>query len=67
MQISIIKEQYKNEQRVSSTPEVIKLLQRMGLEVLILKKVQENYQDMMMTHIVNFWSKNCRSLYMSKI
>ena len=37
MQISIIKEQNKNEQRVSSTPHVINLLERLGAEVLIEK------------------------------
>ena len=37
MQISIIKEENKNEQRVSTTPDVIKLLERLGAEVLIEK------------------------------
>ena len=37
MQISIIKEENKNEQRVSSTPDTIKLLERLGAEVLIEK------------------------------
>ena len=35
MQISIIKEENKNEQRVSSTPDAINLLLRFGAEVLI--------------------------------
>ena len=35
MQISIIREENKNEQRVASTPDVIKLLERFGAEVLI--------------------------------
>ena len=35
MQISIIREENKNEQRVASTPDVIKLLARFGAEVLI--------------------------------
>lgn len=35
MQISIIKEENKNEQRVASTPNIIKLLERLGAEVLI--------------------------------
>ena len=37
MQISIIKENHQNEQRVSSTPDVITLLKRIGAEVLIEK------------------------------
>ena len=35
MQISIIKEENNNEQRVAATPDVIKLLERFGAEVLI--------------------------------
>ena len=35
MQISIIREENKNEQRVSSTPDAIKLLERFGIEVLV--------------------------------
>ena len=35
MRISIIKEENKNEQRVASTPNIIKLLERFGAEVLI--------------------------------
>ena len=35
MQISIIREENKNEQRVSSTPDAIKLLERLGAEVLV--------------------------------
>ena len=35
MQISILKEKDKNEQRVASTPDSIKLLQRLGAEILI--------------------------------
>ena len=47
MQISIIKEENKNEQRVSSTPDVIKLLERLGAEVLIEKGAGElsGYDD----------------------
>ena len=37
MKISIIKENHQNEQRVSSTPDVITLLKRIGAEVLIEK------------------------------
>ena len=37
MQISVIKEENKNEQRVSSTPEAIKLLERFGAEILVEK------------------------------
>ena len=35
MQISILKEEDKNEQRVASTPDSIKLLQRLGAEIII--------------------------------
>ena len=35
MQIAALKEDYKNENRVSITPETVKLLQRLNLEVLI--------------------------------
>ena len=35
MQISIIREENKNEQRVASTPDVIKLMERFGAEILI--------------------------------
>ena len=35
MQISILKEEDKNEQRVASTPDVIKLIKRFGVEILI--------------------------------
>ena len=47
MQISIIKEKDKNEQRVSSTPETIKLLERLGVEVLVEKGAGElsGYDD----------------------
>ena len=41
MQISIIKEENKNEQRVSSTPDTIKLLIRLGAKVLIEKGAGE--------------------------
>ena len=41
MQISIINEESKNEQRVSSTPDVIKLLQKLDAEVLIEKGAGE--------------------------
>ena len=41
MQISIIKEEDSNEQRVASTPEVVKLLKRLGVEVLIEKSAGE--------------------------
>ena len=41
MQISIIREENKNEQRVSSTPDVIKLLQRLGAEVLVERDAGE--------------------------
>ena len=35
MQISIIKEEHKNEQRVASTPDAIKILEKFGAEILI--------------------------------
>ena len=35
MQISALKENFNNENRVSLTPDTIKLFQRLGLEVLI--------------------------------
>jgi NAD(P) transhydrogenase subunit alpha len=41
VQISVIKEENKNEQRVSSTPDVIKLLEKLGAEVLIEKDAGE--------------------------
>ena len=41
MQISVIKEENKNEQRVSSTPDAIKLLERLGAEVLVEKGAGE--------------------------
>ncbi|MDC0226578.1 Re/Si-specific NAD(P)(+) transhydrogenase subunit alpha [Alphaproteobacteria bacterium] len=49
MQISIIKEEHKNEQRVSSTPEAIKLLERLGAEVFVEKGAGElsGYDDEM--------------------
>ena len=37
MQISVIKEENINEQRVASTPDVVKLLERLGVEILIEK------------------------------
>lgn len=37
MQISVIKEENENEQRVSSTPDTVKLLERLGAEVLVEK------------------------------
>ena len=37
MQISILKEEHKNEQRVASTPDVIKLFKKLGANVLIEK------------------------------
>jgi len=41
VQISVIKEENKNEQRVSSTPDAIKLLERLGAEVLVEKGAGE--------------------------
>ena len=37
MQISILKEEHNNEQRVASIPDIIKLLERFGAEVLVEK------------------------------
>ena len=47
MQISIIKEENENEQRVASTPDVIKLLARFGAEILIEKNAGDlsGYSD----------------------
>ena len=47
MQISIIKEDNINEQRVASTPESVNLLKRLGVEILIEKGAGElsGYDD----------------------
>ena len=58
MQIAALKENNKNENRVSITPDTVKLLQRLNLEVLIEDGAGYNsgYPNELYTEA---WSKNC--------